>query len=203
MAEALCGVCNTDPKKYKCPTCALPYCSLSCFKAHKPSHDNDATNPAPTAPESSLAQLQLPSPPPPAPRYLRKKTDFSILATNPKFQDLLKTYPALLPTLQRVYAATIEPEPQDEAPRRAFTRGGFRGRGTRGRGRGRGRGGDFGAQEGRPSIWTQKKGDAHATRLLKGLRDGRHGDKEKDAIAAFVQLAEETFNTHGDISGGG
>jgi hypothetical protein len=24
MAEVLCGVCNAEPKKYKCPTCALP-----------------------------------------------------------------------------------------------------------------------------------------------------------------------------------
>jgi hypothetical protein len=24
MSEVLCGVCNAEPKKYKCPTCALP-----------------------------------------------------------------------------------------------------------------------------------------------------------------------------------
>ncbi|VVT46683.1 uncharacterized protein SAPINGB_P001335 [Magnusiomyces paraingens] len=30
-----CGVCHAVPPKYKCPRCALPYCSLVCFKAHK------------------------------------------------------------------------------------------------------------------------------------------------------------------------
>jgi hypothetical protein len=24
MSSTLCGVCNAEPKKYKCPTCALP-----------------------------------------------------------------------------------------------------------------------------------------------------------------------------------
>ncbi len=38
MAEpkpVLCGVCGLQPKKYKCPTCAVVYCSAPCFKAHK------------------------------------------------------------------------------------------------------------------------------------------------------------------------
>jgi hypothetical protein len=134
----------------------------------------------------------LPQPPPPAPipRYLKKRLDFSTLATNPKFQDLLKTYPTLLPTLQRVYAATIEPDPEEGAGRRRFNRGGFRGRGSRGRGRGRG---GFRGFDDREAKWTQKKGDADAMRMLKGLRDGKSGDKEKDGMAAFVQLVEETF----------
>jgi hypothetical protein len=124
--------------------------------------------------------VSLPQPPtpPPVPRYLKKKTDFSVLATNPKFQDLLKTYPALLPTLQRVYATTIEPDPED----RRMGRGGFRGRGMRGRGRGRGRGGFNDDREGR---WNQKKGDADALKMLKGLRDGKSGDKEKEGMVAF------------------
>ncbi|KAH7075903.1 hypothetical protein BKA63DRAFT_565949 [Paraphoma chrysanthemicola] len=184
MAEILCGVCNTEPKKYKCPTCALPYCSLSCFKTHKATH-NEPT----TAPLSTNEIVVLPQPPPPAPipRYLKKRIDFSTLATSPKFQDLLKTYPTLLPTLQRVYATTIEPDPEDETRRPRFNRGGFRGRGSRGRGRGRG---GFDEKEGR---WTQKKGDADGMRMLKGLRDGKSGDKEKDGMAAFVQLVEEMF----------
>jgi hypothetical protein len=132
--------------------------------------------------------VSLPQPPtpPPVPRYLKKKTDFSVLATNPKFQDLLKTYPTLLPTLQRVYATTIEPDPED----RRMGRGGFRGRGMRGRGRGRGRGGFNDDREGR---WNQKKGDADALKMLKGLRDGKSGDKEKEGMVAFGMLVEEMF----------
>ena len=30
----LCIVCGS-PRKYKCPTCAAPYCSVVCFSAHK------------------------------------------------------------------------------------------------------------------------------------------------------------------------
>ncbi|KAI8602436.1 zinc finger HIT domain-containing protein 3 [Dissophora ornata] len=34
-SKKVCGVCETDPSKYKCPTCTLPYCSLVCYKKHK------------------------------------------------------------------------------------------------------------------------------------------------------------------------
>ncbi|KAF2036087.1 hypothetical protein EK21DRAFT_52317 [Setomelanomma holmii] len=184
MADALCGVCNTGPKKYKCPTCALPYCSLQCFKIHKVTHPEPAA-----ATPTTIEPIALPQPPPPAPipRYLKKRIEFSALATSPKFQDLLKTYPTLFPALQRVYAATIEPDPEDESRRQRFSRGGFRGRGSRGRGRGRG---GFDDREGR---WTQKKGDADGLRMLKNLRDGRSEDKEKDGMAAFVRLVGEMF----------
>ncbi|KAI8934793.1 hypothetical protein NX059_008478 [Plenodomus lindquistii] len=182
MSEVLCGICNTEPKKYKCPTCAIPYCSLACFKPHK------LTHPAvePTQPSTSAPSLPKPPPPAPTPRYLKKKTDFSTLATNPKFQDLLKTHPTLLTTLQRVYAKTIEPDPEDEA--RPY-RQSFRGRGTRGRGRG----GRWGGHNDRPAKWTQKKGDADAMGLLKGIRDGKGREKEKEGLQEFVQLVEEMF----------
>lgn len=31
----LCGICNINPSKYKCPKCSVPYCSLTCFKGEK------------------------------------------------------------------------------------------------------------------------------------------------------------------------
>ncbi|KAF2829987.1 hypothetical protein CC86DRAFT_392010 [Ophiobolus disseminans] len=198
MAELLCGVCNTEPKKYKCPTCGLPYCSLQCFKSHKPTHPEPTSAPTLSAPTEPI--LPQPPLPPPPPRYLKKKTDFTVLATNPKFQDLLKSYPTLLPTLRRVYATTIEPDPEDEARRRRFARGGFRGRGTRGRGRGRG---GFGGFDDREERWTQKKGDADAMRMLKGLRDGKAGDREKEGMLAFVQLVDEVFGEGEKLAEGG
>uniref|UniRef100_A0A1D1YUT3 Zinc finger HIT domain-containing protein 3 n=1 Tax=Anthurium amnicola TaxID=1678845 RepID=A0A1D1YUT3_9ARAE len=30
-----CGVCKAVASKYKCPSCLLPYCSMTCFKKHK------------------------------------------------------------------------------------------------------------------------------------------------------------------------
>lgn len=31
-----CAVCELNEQKYKCPNCTIPYCSLSCFKIHRP-----------------------------------------------------------------------------------------------------------------------------------------------------------------------
>ncbi|KAF1852151.1 uncharacterized protein K460DRAFT_362917 [Cucurbitaria berberidis CBS 394.84] len=198
MTGNVCGVCNTEPKKYKCPTCALPYCSLSCFKTHKTTHPTTAPSPA----EPTEPSLPQPPPPAPTPRYLKKKTDFSVLATNPKFQALLKTHPDLLSSLQRVYAKTIEPDPEDEARRHRLERQAFRGRGSRGRGRG-GRGGRWNSQDEEPRRWTPKKGDADAMRLLKGIREGKGREKEKEAMAEFVSLVEEVCGRSDDKEGDG
>lgn len=165
-------------------------CSLQCFKSHKTTHpDSAAALNTPAQPEVGLPQAP---PPPPIPRYLKKKTDFSVLALNPKFTELLKTYPTLLSTLQRVYAATIEPDPDDQARRRRVNTGGFRGRGSRSRGRG-GRFGGFNEEsEGR---WTQKKGDAVGMRELKKIRDGEIDDNSKEVMAAFMMFVEETVGS--------
>jgi hypothetical protein len=169
-------------------------CSLSCFKSHKTTHP-DTTLVAPKP-----AELSLPQPPPPAPvpRYLKKRTDFAVLATNPKFQELLKTQPALLSSLQRVYAKTIKPDPEDERRRHMVERNAFRGRGMRGRGRGARRGGRGGFNGGdeKEDRWTQKKGDKDAMAELKGIREGEGKEGEKDAMAEFVGLVEELFGQH-------
>ncbi|EUC34766.1 hypothetical protein COCVIDRAFT_91707 [Bipolaris victoriae FI3] len=188
MTTVLCGVCETEPKKYKCPTCALPYCSLACFKTHKVTHPEDAVSST-----SKPAEPTIPQPPPPAPipRYLKSRTDFSTLATSPKYQDLLKANPILLSTLQRVYAKTIQPDPEDERRRRMLERNMSRGRGSRGRGRGRGRGGRH--WEEREERWTPKKGDKDAMAVLKSIRDGEDNQEEKEAMAQFVELVDELF----------
>lgn len=64
------------------------------------------------------------------------------------------------------------------------------GRGGRGRGRGRGRGGRF---DDAVHKWTPKQGDNDAMKMLKGYRERDEHDKERQAMAAFVQLVEETF----------
>ncbi|ORY13645.1 hypothetical protein BCR34DRAFT_480788 [Clohesyomyces aquaticus] len=202
MASVLCGVCNTEPKKYKCPTCALPYCSLPCFKDHKRIHPSTST--PLSARQPSPPAIPEPPPPPPAPKYIKKKRDFTLLTSNPRYQELLKTHPALLASLQRIYAATIEPEPDDDAqPTARHAQGGRgrgRGRGDRGKGRG---GGRFAGQEGRVWKWTQKKGDADAMRLLKRLREGKEGGKEQDAIVEFARMVSETFREGGGDGEGG
>ncbi|KXS10877.1 hypothetical protein M427DRAFT_115459 [Gonapodya prolifera JEL478] len=46
----VCGVCNLEPPKYKCPTCLINYCSLACFKNHKAI---GCTKPEPVVPPHS------------------------------------------------------------------------------------------------------------------------------------------------------
>lgn len=29
---AICGICNVNESKYKCPKCSVNYCSIGCFK---------------------------------------------------------------------------------------------------------------------------------------------------------------------------
>jgi hypothetical protein len=169
----------------------IPSCSIPCFKQHKVTHTD-------TAPTSPTTTLNLPNPPPPKPlpKYLRSRIDFSQLATNPKFRDLLNRHTSLLPTLQRIYAATIEPDPDEVRSQRAVQTWRGRGRGSRGRGFGRGGfGGGRGARGGRdePPKWTQKKGDGDALRGLKRIREGGNGDGEREGIGEFVRLVEEMF----------
>ena len=33
-SSRVCGVCTRQYAKYKCPRCALQYCSLACYKRH-------------------------------------------------------------------------------------------------------------------------------------------------------------------------
>nr|CAG4646727.1 EOG090X0JQ4 [Macrothrix elegans] len=44
----LCQVCNVQDFKYKCPTCFMKYCSLTCFKTHR---ENPCEKPAPSTAE--------------------------------------------------------------------------------------------------------------------------------------------------------
>ncbi|OAL50149.1 hypothetical protein IQ07DRAFT_567878 [Pyrenochaeta sp. DS3sAY3a] len=191
MSDQLCGVCNTAPKKYKCPTCALPYCSLPCFKLHKPTHPppSEASQTQPQQPQATTTTLPQPQPTHPAPAppsYLKRKRDFSPLLTNPALQTLLKTQPALLPLLQRIYACTIEPSPEDEARRRRHDTS-FR------RGRGRGRGGRAGRARDEGRKWTAKKGDADAMGVLKRVREGKGEDGEREALGEFGEVVRGLF----------
>lgn len=49
---ALCQLCNSNPFKYKCPTCFIKYCSLPCFTAHR---QTPCQKPAPPAETENMA----------------------------------------------------------------------------------------------------------------------------------------------------
>ena len=31
-----CTICDLENSKYKCPKCEVPYCSIPCFRKHRP-----------------------------------------------------------------------------------------------------------------------------------------------------------------------
>ncbi|KGT68506.1 hypothetical protein MEK_03526 [Candida albicans 12C] len=35
----LCGICQVEQSKYKCPKCSIAYCSLTCYKSEIHTHD--------------------------------------------------------------------------------------------------------------------------------------------------------------------
>ena len=37
----LCKICTQQPAKYKCTKCYIEYCSVACFKQHKPVHEGE------------------------------------------------------------------------------------------------------------------------------------------------------------------
>ncbi|KAG5663661.1 hypothetical protein KAF25_006246 [Fusarium avenaceum] len=100
---SLCGVCNVDPPKYKCPRCRLPYCSVACNKIHRENHPPD---PEPTqTPQPEPAHSQLPSRPPPSDR----SNPFSALEGSEKLRLLFRKYPNLPEQLRKIDAATLPP----------------------------------------------------------------------------------------------
>lgn len=36
---AICGICNANESKYKCPKCSVNYCSIGCFKGAGHTHE--------------------------------------------------------------------------------------------------------------------------------------------------------------------
>ncbi|KAL2265471.1 hypothetical protein VTJ83DRAFT_6571 [Remersonia thermophila] len=98
----LCGVCNAQPAKYKCPRCTLPYCSVPCSKQHKENHPPDP--PKPAAPTTN------PSPPTDQPSQSADNDPYSILLDHRRaFEHLFARYPSLPATLSRIHEATLPP----------------------------------------------------------------------------------------------
>lgn len=103
---SLCGICEVNPPKYKCPRCRLPYCSVACNKIHRENHPPDpepATIPA--APQSALSRSQatslsqLPDP----------SNPFQALESSEKLRLLFRKYPGLPDQLRKIDAATLPP----------------------------------------------------------------------------------------------
>ncbi|RLP64721.1 hypothetical protein L150_03475 [Candida albicans Ca529L] len=59
----LCGICQVEQSKYKCPKCSIAYCSLTCYKSESHTHDNlptvtDTTSQPPPQQQQQSQQQQ-------------------------------------------------------------------------------------------------------------------------------------------------
>lgn len=82
MALGTCSICLEIQAKYKCPKCAVEYCSLACFK--NPAHDHLNINDSPKLNHHSLYLQARPSLLPPLPTLL-----FESVASDPVIKSLL------------------------------------------------------------------------------------------------------------------
>ncbi|KAH0496422.1 hypothetical protein TgHK011_003783 [Trichoderma gracile] len=116
----LCCVCGSNPGKYKCSRCRLPYCSVPCSKAHQQNHPPDAPKeqPKPTNQSSSEPPAASANVPPQA--AIDPTNPFSVLATSDKLQLLFKKYPNLPNQLLEIHAATQPPSDGPDAAARAI-----------------------------------------------------------------------------------
>ncbi|KAH6621083.1 hypothetical protein B0J18DRAFT_216797 [Chaetomium sp. MPI-SDFR-AT-0129] len=98
-----CGVCGAQPGKYKCPRCAMPYCSVACNKQHKENHPPDAPKPEPTTTFTTAN---------PNPNSTNTTPDdpYSILLDHrDTFTHLFTKYPSLAAELTRIQEKTLPP----------------------------------------------------------------------------------------------
>lgn len=56
-----CEVCHNQPYKYKCPICKFKYCSVSCYKKHKESCQEQKQQSSPASQSELSAECQQPS----------------------------------------------------------------------------------------------------------------------------------------------
>ncbi|KAL7951029.1 hypothetical protein V8C42DRAFT_136534 [Trichoderma barbatum] len=116
----LCGVCESNPGKYKCSRCRLPYCSVQCSKTHQQNHPPDPPKeePKPTSRASNEPQAASANLPPPGP--IDPTNPFSALATSDRLQLLFSKYPNLPNQLLEIHAATQPPPEAPDAAARAI-----------------------------------------------------------------------------------
>ncbi|AEO61688.1 hypothetical protein MYCTH_2312091 [Thermothelomyces thermophilus ATCC 42464] len=102
----VCGVCGTQPGKYKCPRCSMPYCSVACNKQHKENHPPDPPKPErPSAPNNAQ------------PPDSDSADPYSILLEHrDTFQHLFKKYSSLAAELTRIQEMTLPPSDAPDPP---------------------------------------------------------------------------------------
>ncbi|KAB5586076.1 hypothetical protein GE09DRAFT_1073233 [Coniochaeta sp. 2T2.1] len=164
----ICGVCDKEPGKYKCPRCGMSYCSVPCSKIHKANHPADLPPKPPTAPPpAQKAGTKRPcGPEDPFAVFLDHESDL---------KRLFAKYPNLEADLCQITAAT-EPPPDLPKPNGLPTK--YRPPGGQGR------------QE---EPWTRQVGLKKGVTKLKKMR--MDPGEEGDGVREFCEWVVHVLST--------
>ncbi|KAK7228972.1 hypothetical protein V2G26_001142 [Clonostachys chloroleuca] len=107
----LCGICEENPSKYKCPRCYLPYCSVACNKIHRENHPPDPTPAPKPSPPPAVSATATTAPEESNEDSSTHQSDhrFGTLERSKELQYLFKKYPRLPKQLLDIHAATLPP----------------------------------------------------------------------------------------------
>ncbi|RGP79690.1 zinc finger hit domain-containing 3 [Fusarium longipes] len=164
---SLCGVCNTNPPKYKCPRCRLPYCSVACNKVHRENHPPDpeiVPQHESSQPESQTQQVSKPQPFDPS-------NPFQALETSDKLRLLFRKYPNLPDQLLKIDAATLPPPETKSAIPASLLKG----------------------LPPKQEAWNHDIGIQNGKEALRKAR--RAGGEQGDAIREYTELILHLMNT--------
>ncbi|KAM5355600.1 hypothetical protein ACJ41O_002246 [Fusarium nematophilum] len=164
---SLCGVCNANPPKYKCPRCYLPYCSVACNKTHRENHPPDPEpKPQPEQPLPSGSQTRLPQPYDPS-------NPFRALESSDKLRLLFQKYPNLPYQLLQIHEATLPPPESKPAIPASLLKG----------------------LPPKKEAWNHDIGIKNGKEALRKAR--RAGGEEGDAVREYSELILHLMNTDG------
>ncbi|RJE18059.1 HIT finger domain protein [Aspergillus sclerotialis] len=164
-----CEVCSSEASKYRCPTCGLMSCSLTCTQAHKVS-----CTPKPASqPPNNTTQIEVngnANTETDGVDKQRNGLDLAALGSSRELGDLLREFPELRIQLRDMYRATLEEEWESQVPA-----GRSRGKGPRNRG-----------------AWTREKGFKRGLGKVRKYRqkceDGSETGKGAEGFMQFVKL---------------
>ncbi|KAM0440784.1 hypothetical protein ACHAPT_000085 [Fusarium lateritium] len=164
---SLCGVCNVNLPKYKCPRCYLPYCSVACNKTHRENHPPDpepAPKPEQPQPQQQPSDTQQPFDP---------SNPFRALESSDKLRQLFRKYPHLPDQLLQIHAATLPPPETKSAIPASLLKG----------------------LPPKKETWNHNVGIQNGKEALRKAR--RADGEEGDAIREYSELILHLMNTGG------
>uniref|UniRef100_A0A1Q3F5C2 Zinc finger HIT domain-containing protein 3 n=1 Tax=Culex tarsalis TaxID=7177 RepID=A0A1Q3F5C2_CULTA len=113
--EPKCAICNENQKKYKCKTCKVPYCSLTCYKTHQetpceapPKTDHPKIQ-EDRQPQKTFLYTTVDTVDPDKLEQLRHSDPLKNLLYNPHLRRLLQEIDSAPDAMKAVRVAMMEP----------------------------------------------------------------------------------------------